>query len=85
MAYEGAGDITYTTIWAGNGTHTGRILGYCPRCGLYHGSPSARLACTDFLAAADSCDELPKWRLLKDAVAREQAPYPIKPAALASR
>lgn len=69
--------MTYVPIWAGSGSHTARMLGYCPHCGLYHGSPAARLACADFLAAAaESRDELAAWRLLKDAVVREQAPYP---------
>jgi hypothetical protein len=69
--------MTCTVIWAGNGTHTGRILGYCPRCGLYHGSPAARLACADFVAAAQTTNALPAWRLLKDAVTREGASYPV--------
>jgi hypothetical protein len=63
-------------FWAGNGTHTGRILGYCSQCGLYHGSPDARAACAAFAAAAE-VSALAAWRSLKEAVALEQAPYPV--------
>lgn len=77
--------MTYVAIWAGNGTHTGSILGYCAQCGLYHGSPAARSACVAFVAATDPISELAAWRLLKGAVVLEQAPYPITPAQVEPR
>ena len=59
-------------IQIGNGTHTGRMLGYCPDCGVYHGSPAAREACQRLLAAANPSEELAAWRALKTVVAGER-------------
>jgi hypothetical protein len=56
-------------IQAGNGTHTGRMLGYCPACGLYHEGPEARRACV--LLTAASAAEAEAWKVLKAAVDNE--------------
>lgn len=57
-------------IWAGNGTHTGQLLGYCPQCGLYHSSHKAERACMRYRAAS-AATENRRWRELKGAVANE--------------
>ena len=61
-------------IRVGNGTHTGRMLGYCPACGLYHGSPAARESCARLQAAASPAEEMTAWGALKAAVTLELLP-----------
>ena len=68
-------------IRAGNGTHTGMMLGYCPDCGLYHGSPDARELCAQLVRAADLAEELRIWRALKAVVALEPPIPGLSPAA----
>lgn len=67
-------------VQAGNGTHTGSMLGYCPDCGLYHGSQAARSACARLLAAVEPTAELAAWRELKQVVAEEQGDLPPRAA-----
>jgi hypothetical protein len=71
-------NVTLSEIIAGNGTHTGRMLGYCPDCGIYHGSPEARMACEGLQAAVNPLEEIAAWRTLKFAVAAENDDYPYR-------
>ena len=63
--------MEYGEIRAGNGTHTGKMLGYCRSCGLYHSSPTAQVCCTRLLNAGSQSAEMIAWRALKVAVAQE--------------
>ena len=58
-------------IRVGNGTDAGRMMGYCPDCGLHHGSPAARASCAVLASAATPEEELTAWRALKELVALE--------------
>jgi hypothetical protein len=68
---ESGDAVEYGGIRAGNATHTGRMLGYCPQCGLYHSGRAAEASCARLLAAANESDEMVAWRALKVAVAME--------------
>lgn len=65
--------MEYGEIRVGNGTHTGRLLGYCRSCGLYHSGPAAQACCTRLLSAGNQADEMFAWRALKVAVALEMS------------
>lgn len=59
-------------IRAGNGTHTGRMLGYCPSCSLYHDGARSRASCSRLMNANNPREELAAWAALKDAVFQER-------------
>lgn len=74
--------MTRQNVQVGNGTHTGQMLGYCPDCGLYHGSAPARAACMDLMTAeSETPAEAVAWRALKDAIDLER----VGPITRASR
>jgi hypothetical protein len=60
-------------IRAGNGTHTGRMLGYCPDCGLYHGGAEAAASCNGLTVAVGAGEEAVAWLALKVAIAAEES------------
>jgi hypothetical protein len=65
--------VGYGELRVGNGTHMGRMLGYCPDCSLYHGSGPAREACLRLMAAdEESAAEGRAWRALQVAISLEQ-------------
>ena len=72
--------MEYGEIRVGNGTHTGRMLGYCRSCGLYHSGAAAQVSCSRLLRAIDQRDEMIAWRALKVAVALEQESPPMRDA-----
>ena len=61
-------------IRAGNGTHTGRMLGYCPDCGLYHEGQKAAATCGALQMAASPSEEAIAWGAHKTALARLVSP-----------
>jgi hypothetical protein len=54
-------------------THTGRILGYCPACALYHTSETARESCARLANAVNPSEQMISWYALKAAVVLEAA------------
>lgn len=66
--------MSYGALRVGSGTHASRLLGYCPDCGLYHGSGPARAACLQLITAApETPAEVAAWSALKTAIELEQS------------
>lgn len=63
--------MTIGEMRAGNATHTGRMLGYCTACGLYHGGTEAAASCGALQGAIGPEEEAIGWLALKRAVSRE--------------
>ena len=63
-------------IRAGNGTHTGRMLGYCPDCGLYHQGRKGAASCVALQRVVSPSEEAIAWGAHKTVLTRLVSPPP---------